>query len=189
MGITHTMQISVLDNLFQHRERQVRDAIGNLSINDVKQDSKFQATVNRIKSQAILSPATIGEPVIEANRQEIRKVSPNYQMMFGGEQAIQIVTVRFPVTGSRELFEYRANGGSLTIANIYTPDYDSISLDVEVPVLDKEQVLAVATREISTTRALIAQNNPQAEAWSQRISIQIDSMTDAKRRELLNFYN
>ncbi|MBS1780448.1 MAG: hypothetical protein JST70_14045 [Bacteroidetes bacterium] len=189
MGIKHTMQISVLDNLFQQREKEIKHAIGNLSINDVKEDGHFHASINRIKSRAILTPVTIGDPVIKNNRQEMRQVPSNYQMIFGGERAVNIVTVEFPVTGSHELFEYRANGGSLTLSNVYTPDYNSISMDIEVPALDKVQVMAAASKEINTTRELIAQNNPHAEAWSQQIGNKIDAIASAKRKELLDFYN
>jgi hypothetical protein len=189
MAILHTMQLHVLDVLFQQREKEVKQLIGNLQINEVKDDKTFEKTVNRIKAQTALTPVTIGEPKIEGNRQETRQVGPNYQQLWGGERAVNIVTVSFPVTGSHELFEYRASGGSLTMRNIYTPDYNSISMEIQVAALDKAQVLAQANDEISTTKELIAQNNPQAEAWTSRISAQIDSLAAQKRKELIDFYS
>jgi hypothetical protein len=183
------MQLHTLDNLFQARERELKELIGNLQIDEVREDKRFKAKVAEIKAQVLLKPVTIGQPKIEGNRQETRKVPPNYQMMWGGQQAVNIVTVSFPITGSSDLFEYRASGASLTMSNIYAPEYNSITLDIEVPALDKAQVLATANKELETTRSLILQNNPIAEVWSERIDQKTDTMAAEKRKELMDFYS
>jgi hypothetical protein len=185
----NTMELHTLDNLFQLRERELRALIGNLQLEMVRDDKRFEATIGNIKEQILLTPATIGEASIHGNRQEARQVRPNYQMMWGGQQDINIVTVNFSVSGSDELFEYRASGSQLTVTSVYTPDYGSISIDIEVPVLDKAQALAKANEEIKTTRTLIEQNNPVVQAWSQRMSQQIESMATQKRKELMDFYS
>jgi hypothetical protein len=50
-------------------------------------------------------------------------------------------------------------------------------------------VLSLAAGEMSTTRELISQNNPAAEAWAQQVSVQIDSLAAQKRQELMAFYS
>ena len=102
---------------------------------------------------------------------------------------MQIVTVSFPVTGSHELFHYRANGGSFTLRDIHTPSYNEISMDIEMQTLDKAQAFAEAEKELEATRQLIAQNNFDIERWSQYMSEQIESMAAQKRKELLDLYS
>ena len=177
------MDLHVLDFLLQDRERQLKQLIGNLTINEVKDDKNFEGTVRRIKSQIALTQATIGEPKITGNR-EVPK-----PLMFGRMGTTNAVTVSFPITGSKELFEYRANGGSFTLTSLYTPDYNGITIEVEADTLDKGQVLAAAEKEIAATRTLIAQNNPQVEAWTARISTQVDSMAAQKKQELAALYS
>jgi hypothetical protein len=116
-------------------------------------------------------------------------VLPNYQHLLGSVRTINIVTVRVPVIGSHELLEYRVTGEPLSMASISTPNGGSISMELQVPALDKEQVLTQAMRELQATKALIALNNPQAEARSRRTGAQIDKLAAQKRKELMAFYN
>ncbi|MGI8636062.1 MAG: hypothetical protein ACR2KZ_11740, partial [Segetibacter sp.] len=84
---------------------------------------------------------------------------PNYNNLWGGPQTIQVITVEFPYTGSEELFNYRT-GESLSMGHIYEPSYRAISVEVQLPQLNKEQALSKAKQEMSITFELIRQNNP-----------------------------
>ena len=183
------MQLSSLSGLFVDRERELKQLIANLQINEVKDDNKFTATINRIKQQLLLTPVSIGEPKITGNQAKTQQVPPNYQNMWGGQRTMNVITVEFPFTGSAELFNYRSNGGSLSMHNIYLPSYNSISLDVQLAELNKEKALAKAKEEMATTLEVINQNNPDAERWSATQSVLIEQMADKKRKELLAFYS
>jgi len=61
-------------------------------------------------------------------------------------------------------------------------------MDIEVPALDRDRVLAEANTEMGITRTLIDQNNPQATVWSQRVNTQIDGWAAEKRKQLIDFH-
>ena len=183
-----TMQLQVLSNLFMEKEKELKQAVGDLQLNDVKEDSNFKKTVQQIKKQILLQPVTIGEPKITGNQQTTRQVPPNYQNLWGGAQNINVITVEFPCAGSEELFSYRT-GESLTIARVYQPSYKSISVEVQLLELNKEQALTKAREEMTTTFELIKQNNPVIERWSAQMEPQVEAALEKKRKELFDFYS
>lgn len=189
MNAISTMQLSILDNLFIEKERELKRIIGDLQLIQVKSDSAFDATLNRIKNSILLSPVIIGEPKITGNRQITKQVPPNYQNMWGGPQNRNVISISFPFTGSEELFNHRAGGQSLAMNRIYLPSYRSIDIEVELKDLDKSAALSMATAEIATTRELINQNNPVVENWSIKMIPIIEQMAANKRKELIDFYS
>lgn len=189
MNVISTMQLHTLDILFMEKNRELKDTIGNLQINEVKTDAAFNATVSRIKRNILLTPVTIGEPKITGNNQITKQVPANYQNFLGGTQNMHVITVSFPCTGSEELFNYRINGGSLPMKNIYLPSYKSISIEVQLKELDKAAALSMAKSEMATTIELISQNNSPAEQWSATTAVLIQQMAEKKRQELIDFYS
>lgn len=190
MNRTTLMQLTSLSNLFTDKQNLLKQTIGNLPLNAIKDDARFKATIARIKTDILLSPVTIGEPKIKSNRQETKKVSPNYQQMWGGQQTVNIITVEFPYTGSSELFKYRGSGGSLILDYIYLPSGSaSIYIDIELEALNKEVALTAASKEIANTINLININNPQVESWSATQSVLIEQMAEQKRKELIELYS
>ena len=67
-----------------------------MQINDVKDNARFAAAVDRIKSQVLLRPAAIGDPVIAGQRPHTKKVPPHYQNPWGGDVTVYIVSINFP---------------------------------------------------------------------------------------------
>lgn len=189
MNTKTIMQLHSLDGLFAEKERELKETIGNLQIGEVKDDNKFTATVKRIKQQILLTPVTIGEPKITGNEQTTRQVPYEHQGMLGPTQSINIITVEFSYTGSRELFDYRSGSGSLTMRRIYEPSYNTIPVEVELKELDKATALSNAKDEMATTLQLIKLNNPDVERWAATQSVLIEQMADKKRKELLDFYS
>ena len=184
------MQLQMISYLFQAKEQQLNDTLGNLKPNDLT-DSNFEQTLSRIKKSILLTPVTFEEPKILDHRSEERQMQGNYQNPFSHHRQVITATVQFPFEGSAELFEYMpdgfAFGGSST--RVYQPDYgNSITIDVEVDSLDKELVLSKARKQMDTTFSLIKQINPTAENWSKTKEPQIDSKLKTKKEELDNFY-
>lgn len=183
-----TVDIPNLENLFSDKRSSIRGDIGNLQINDVREDAQFQNTVNRIVNYTQLEKVTIGQPVIVSHTQSIKDVPPNYNNVFGGQQKVYKVIVSFPVTGSRELFRYRTSG-SLAMRAVYVPSNSNITIEVQTVILDKVKVLNEASEEISTTRQLIEQNNAHVDHWNKSIEEDVKQQLDDKRRELIAFYS
>jgi hypothetical protein len=189
MNTISTVQLSTLDNLFLSKENEVKDTIANLTVNEVKEDARFTATVQRIKDQTKLTPVVIGEPKITDNNTITRNVAPNFQDMWGGQRKFEVVTVEFPFTGSEELFNFRASGIALTMGSVYLPSYNTISIDVQLQQLNKDVALNSANSEIALTKELIKQNNPFAEQWNNKINATIDTLAEQRRKQLLELYS
>jgi hypothetical protein len=189
MNTISTMQLNTLDTLFQEKERELKNTIGNLQLNEVKTDAATDVTISRIKRDILLTPVTIGEPKITGNNQITKEVPAHYQNMWGGSQNINVITVSFSFTGSEELFNYRTSGESLSMSSIYLPSYNSIVVEVQLKELSKVEALTMAKSEMRTTFELIKQNNPTVKNWSLKMTDSIEQMVSQKRKELVDFYS
>jgi hypothetical protein len=177
--------------LFEEKRKQLQQLVGNLQLKDVKEDAAFQTTTQRVKSQLQLTPISFEEPVIKTHRQEQKSHGATFDNPRPHQKTVDIVTVDFPFTGSTELFNYSPSGHSISSSDtkVYQPGYGrTITLEVEVPQLDREAVIAKAKGMMQTTFSLINQANPHAEQWSLQMDGQIEAALQEKRTELLNFY-
>ena len=188
MGDKSTFQLQTIRSLFDAKETELKDSIGNLQIGEVKEVNKFTATVKRIKREILLTPVKIGKPKITAHEQVTKPVPQQYQGMWGRSRTVNVIKVQFPYTGSRELFDYRT-GESLAMGTIYEPSGGTITVDVELQQLDKAAAISKAKEEMAITFKLIEQNNSDAEQWSAIQTPLIEQMADKKRKELLDFYS
>lgn len=109
--------------------------------------------------------------------------------MYGGNLEMFRVTVDFPFSGSSEVLQYRANGQSLSIDNIYQVGGRAITVEVELRQLDKTEALTQAKKLIATTLQLVEQNNPFVRIWSAQIEPDIKEKAKQKRKELLDFFS
>ena len=188
---TFPTQLPHIEDLFKRKDQELSSLIGKLQINDVKDDNVFEATTRRIKNQILLTKVEFKDPVIKGHRQEQKIVRPNYNRVFGGTETVQIVTVDFNFSGSPELFMFSPNGLSFSSSDtgVYQPRFNNtIAIEVEVPQLDKSEVLKRANEMMKTTFSVIQQINPQAERWSLNKAQSIDSALKQKREELISFY-
>ena len=183
------MQLPIIDNLYQQKQRELKQLAGNLQINDVKEDNRFEVTVKRIKQELLPVPITFGEPKLEGHYQTTRNVPPNYQNMWGGSQEVFIVTVSFPFTGSGELLSYTPHGVQVPLGHIYQSYGSTIDIEVELTKLDKAEALAKANENMKTTFAFAAANSQQVGQWAATFKLLIDSTLAARRKELLDFYS
>ena len=188
-GLT-PMQLKPISYLFQAKDQNLKDILGNLKPNDVK-DTNLSNTLNRIKKDVLLTPVTFGDPKILDHSSEERQMQGNFQNPFPHCRQVITARVEFPFEGSSELFSYMpdgyAFGGSST--RVYQPDYGTITIDVEVDQLDKDLMLSKARQQMDTTSSLIKQINPSAENWSKTKEPQIESALKSKKEELDSFYS
>lgn len=186
------MQLRINSELFSSKQRELNELVGNLSLNDVKEDTQFARTTQRIKDAILLKPVTFQEPKITGNYQTEKTVPPNYQDMWGGKRQVNIITVEFRFDGSPVLFNYSPNNlsfGSSSNMRVYQPFGNVISVEVELPDLDKNKALNAARVQMEMTFGVINGNNAQAQQWSNSIEPTIDSMLTAKRKEVIDLYS
>ena len=186
------MQLRINSELFSSKQRELNELVGNLSLNDVKEDIQFARTTQRIKDAILLKPVTFQEPKITGNYQTEKTVPPNYQDMWGGKRQVNIITVEFQFDGSPELFNYYPNNlsfGSSSNMRVYQPYGNVISVEVELPDLDKSKAINAAKAQMEMTFGVINGNNAQAQQWSNSIEPTIDSMLVAKKKEVIDLYS
>lgn len=189
-GLAMSQLRSIL-HLYPEKQQLLKELTGNLKPNDVKEDAAFQKTSERIKKAILLTPVTFGEPKILDHRIEEKHSPGNYQNPFPHKRQVTIVEVRFPFTGSEELFRHSPSAFSLTSSDtvVYQPDYDdSITVEAEIDKLDRDLALAKAKQMMTTTFSLVRQINPQAEGFTKNTEPHIDSLLAKRRDEVLNFY-
>jgi hypothetical protein len=191
----YSLMVSQLRNiyeLYKAKDQQLDFLVGNLQTFDVQNDQIYDVTLARIRGQILLNEVTFGPLAITSNRQEQKTVPPNYNNLFGGQEIVQIVTVEYKFKGSSELFKYIPNGWqySSNDTTVYQPEgTDQICLEVEVPRLDKAEVISKADIMMKTTLSIITQINPQIRNWSDGKEIAIKMSLDQKRKELMALYS
>lgn len=188
------MELPINSYLFDAKRKELSQLIGNLTIDEVKEDEKFQATVKRIKNAILLEPVLFEEPKIVGNYQSEKTVPPNSIEMWGGTRVVNVISVEFKFKGSTELFKYSPNGlsfGSSSNMRVYQPDFGNfITVEVELPNLDKKAALGSAIAKMEMTYEVIRGNNMQAEQQlNASIENVIESMANDRRKELLDFYS
>ena len=185
------MRLTMIQHVFLQKEKDINQQVGNLQLNDVKEDAAFQRTTTRIKNDTLLKPVTFSNPEIKSHRQVEKRFSSSYEFPMPHTKNVCIVNVDFTFEGSSELFKYAPNGLSYGSSDtrMYQPGYGNvISLEVEIPQLDRDAAIAKANSMMATTFSIINQINPQAEQWSTAKEPIIDADLDKKRAEILNFY-
>ncbi|MCL4817477.1 MAG: hypothetical protein KJZ56_12660 [Flavobacteriales bacterium] len=187
------MSLPINSTLFSNKQKELNQLVGNLTLNEVKNDEQFTRTIKRIKEAILLKPVTFQEPKITGNYQIEKTVQPNYQDMWGGQRQVNVITVEFKFEGSFDLFGYSPNGlsfGSSSNMRVFQPDYGNvISVDIELQTLDKIAALNSANAQMEMTFGVINGNNTQAQQWSTSIEPTIESLLATKRKELLEFYS
>jgi hypothetical protein len=186
-----TFELRINSELFESKRRELNHLVGNLKLNDVKEDADFDRTTKRIKNAIILKPVTFQEPKIADHSQIEKDFPPSYQNMFGGRRQVNMITVEFKFDGSPELFNYAPSSYSISgNSRVHQPDYgNSITVDVELPTLDKTLALNSAKDQMKTTFDIIQGNNNQVKQWTISMETTIETVLAAKRKELLDLYN
>jgi len=177
-----------IHELFNAKQNELQHIIDNLKVNDVKEGKAFEKTKEQIKRQILLQSVRFQDPRISDHRSELQPI-PEYINPFGGQRRVTIVEVEFPFEGSEELFGYRPDQLTFSDPTVYLPVGQTIKVEVLLERLDKETALREANRQFSLTKNIINAVNTQAENWSKSIEHQIDTLLEAKRKELIEFYS
>jgi hypothetical protein len=89
---------------------------------------------------------------------------------------VNVITIEFKFDGSPELFMYVPANISINGTQVYQPDYgNTITLDLELPSLDKTIALNSARDQMKTTFDIIQWNNSPAQQWSTSMEPIIES--------------
>ena len=185
-------QLQINSELFSDKQRELNSLVGNLSLNDVKDDEQFIRSTKKIKDAILLRPVTFHDPKITNNYQIEKTFQASYQDMWGGKKLVNIITVEFSFDGSPELFNYSPNNLSYSSSSnmrVYQPYGNAISVEVELFTLEKERALSEARKQMEMTFGVINGNNLQAQQWSNSIEQNIDHLLAIKRKELLDLYS
>lgn len=65
----HNHDLPIIDHLFQAKDKDLKRLAGNLSVDSIKEDGRFEATVSSIKSQLKIDPIKFDEPKISTHHQ------------------------------------------------------------------------------------------------------------------------
>lgn len=182
-----TMELSIITDLFQEKEKELKNIVGNLQLDEVKTDEDIRTTAREIENRLLLEPVTIGSAKIVGHRSEQKDMPRSFHNPMGGPQTINTITVEFPCSGSKELFNHRGHG-ALSIGRIYPPSGDRILVEVTLQQLDKDTALAQANAEIKITKELISMNNPEVDAWAISMKDRIKKAVEHKAKEVRDLY-
>lgn len=176
--------------LKRQKEAGINSLINNLKIGDVKDDAKFAQTSSRIKNSVLLKKVEFGEPKCTDHEYEDRPLSMQQQLI-GGTRHHYIHTVEFPFTGATELFDHTPEGGfsySSSDRGLILPDYNRLTVYVDLPQLNPQGAIAEARSLLSMTMQFVNSNNASIDAWSQSVSQRIDQQLQQKREELIKLF-
>ena len=179
--------------LFENKRKRIQQLVGDLRIDEVREDGPLKSTIQRIKNMVLLKPVTFQEPKITDNYTTQKTLPPTYENPRGGPRQINVITVRFNFDGSSELFNFVPNGIAFSSSSnnlIYQPDYsNNIDVKIELLTLDKNSTLDAAKAQMELTFSVIEGNNLQAKQFNASVEPSIEQMVADKRKELIDFYS
>ncbi len=100
-------EMPYINYVLSERENNIKEAINKLKLHDVKEDSTFDRTKQKLKDDLKFEEATIGDPKIIDYESIEKNFGSSYENPFGGRRTVNIITISFPVTGSEELFSLK----------------------------------------------------------------------------------
>jgi hypothetical protein len=171
---TPVSELNPISQLFQLRERQMKNFISNLRIIDVCDDGYFKRLKDEVKRAILLKPIIFGNPEIAiqpvGNNSFFGKVVDRFRHLVR-----QVVC--FPFTGSSTLFKYAPD--VLLAADVevemFNPEDDCVVVDVHEPVQDAAEAIREASIMVRPTQQIIAANNTAVEAWARKIETLIET--------------
>lgn len=184
----HNRGMPLITDLFDKRKKSLRLEASNLQLEDVKEDKNFNATVEKFKKKYLFNPVKIEEPEIKRHQASIKKYPPNYENPMGGEREVYEIIIAFPFSGSPELFEVIPLEVKYPTGMVYAPVGSNITLDIiELNELNKDKAYTEAKNRISTTQAIIKENNIQAKRWNEEMVVQIEQLLNKQRKQIIDF--
>jgi hypothetical protein len=173
------------------REGSINSLINNLKIGDVKDDTKFAQTATRIKNLVLLKKVVIGEPKCVDHEYDERPLTMQQQLIGGISRHHYVHEIEFPFTGDTELFDHTPENGfsySSSEHGLILPDYNKLTVYVDLPELNPTGAIAAARNLLSMTMRFVDANNASVNSWTVVVSQGIDQQLQQKRVELIELF-
>ena len=184
-------EMPYINYVLSERENNIKETINKLKLPDVKEDSTFDRTKQKVKNDFKLEEATIGDPKIVDYESIEKNFGRSYENPFGGRRTVNIITISFPITGSEELFALKPMNFTFSLSSnlrVYQPTGTTVTIEIESFDLNKDNALIEAQKEIQLTRNVVENNNNVIKQWNSSAESMIESLANAKRVELLDFF-
>ena len=181
----------LFSTFLDQKEKSINSIINNLKISDVKDDSQFNITRLSIKDAIIPKPVKFAEPAVINHTYEEIQLTFQQQVAGGLRKDHYYHEIKFPFTGSIELFSYSAGGYSYSSSDLglIAPNYNSVTIFIDLPELDPKQAIANARTTAGLTLRLVEDNNSSLDRWTSGINQKIDDLLDQKRKELIKKFS
>lgn len=164
--------------------------IKNLKITDVKSDEAFKLTTARIKSNILIDPVVIADPV-HVNYTSFEAPYDMRGALLGYNRNRYHHQISFKYSGDRELFNYKPDNFSFSVSGngiIKPPTAKEVIVIADITTVDPNEAIGVARNLFSETQDLINENNSSIIAWNTSIELEIDEALQKKREELIRYY-
>ena len=177
-------------NFKNERESKINSLINNLKINQVKDDSMFIETSERIKREILINPVEIGKPKLVDFSFEERALTME-QSYSGFSKNHYHHQVSFTFSGDKELFSHIPEGG-FSYGNLdrglIIPNSNTLTIYIDLPELNPDRAVEESYKLLSMTMQFVKNNNQSLQDWTIVIKQKIDDLLKLKREELIRIF-
>lgn len=173
--------------LTKQKKSLINNLINNLKINDVKDDSTFLKTSERIKKNILIEPVKFDPPQY-IDHEYIQRNLTMEQQVLGMKRDQYIFTISFPFEGNIDLFSHAPSTFSFSSSDhgVIMPDSNSsVIVYASMSSINKVEAITEANNLFSLTRRLVEGNNTEVTNWNNSVTAMIDNELLSKRKELI----
>lgn len=186
-------ELKSITDLYTEKIEEILSLIKKLQIDDVKDDTKFNLLVEKLKQDYRIKPVIINQTPKPISHKEVERATPANDPFYRGTPIKLLeVVLHYDYTGSKELFLHR-DGSPISHFNnsqhlIIQPENDYLPVVVELYTLNKEEAIQKANNIMELTFLIVSNNSKIVEAWNNNLDSLIDVHITNKRDELIRFY-
>jgi hypothetical protein len=189
-AFTSPRNLQNLLELKKERESKIDLLINNLKIENVKEESSFNKSKDRIKKEILFNPVKLGDLKF-MDYEYVEKSVSFEQQLIGGRKGHYIHKLSLIFSGSGELFEYTPEEGFTFTSSdhgVILPTANAIFIDVDLPELNPSESVNEARRLLRMTFEFVEKNNISINQWNAKIEPKIDSLLEQKRKQLIDLF-
>ena len=181
-----------ISQFLKRQEVTMNSLVGNLKINDVKDNTVLLEAIQRIKKSVLLNPVDIGEPqfVDYELDESLSKQKKNFRRENSNNHLIHQIYI--PFTGNKELFSYTPEQ-DLTLLQtdqvVIIPYSNNLIVYVDLQEFNPTLAILEATKLLNLTTQFVESNNKLLDDWNLSIAQRIDEKIKSKREQLLKQYS
>lgn len=185
-----TYSLQPLAFLQNQREARIIPFINNLKFSDVSSDDIFNRNLSLIKKSVLLIPVEISPGKYVSHTYEKRNIT-YAQQLAGAFPEFYHHEISFPIKGSLELFQYKADSVEIYSSDrgIIMPRGHNLLIYASLPTLENENAVSHALDTLSLTRRLIEYNNASIIKWNASVEIRISQLMEAQRILLIEKFD